>query len=83
MQQQLSQTSLPGHPQRPRAAPGAALLLAALMALLNYLIWGWANAPAAGLIATPGVLPRVHGIAYAPFARARMRRGCATRRRLM
>lgn len=45
-------------------------MLAALVAMLNYLIWGWASAPTANHIAAPGVLPRVNGLAYAPFARA-------------
>ena len=44
-------------------------MLAALMALANYLIWGWVSAPVATQ-AAPDVPARIHGLAYAPFARA-------------
>ncbi len=70
MQQQRLHSSPPHQPQRPHASLGTALVLAALMALANYLLWGWASAPSAALLAAPGVPPRVNGVAYAPFARA-------------
>ena len=44
----------------------AMLGLAVLMALANYLVWGWIATP----IAAPQVTPRVNGLAYAPFGRA-------------
>ena len=70
MQQQQQPPSPPHPTQRPHQAVGAALMLAALMALANYLIWGWASAPAAMLRDAPNLPARVHGVAYAPFARA-------------
>ena len=49
----------------PARKGGSALLLAALMALANYLLWGFTATP----IAAPDIEPRVNGLAYAPFAR--------------
>ena len=42
-----------------------AVLLAAVVALLNYALWGWFNQP----VAAPDAGPRVAGLAYAPFQR--------------
>ncbi len=42
-----------------------AWLLAASVALGNYLAWGWVGAP----IEAPDIAPKVSGLAYAPFAR--------------
>ena len=62
----MRQTTITPPPARPLKRSGTALLLAVLMALANYLLWGATAAP----IAAPDILPRVNGLAYAPFARA-------------
>ena len=44
----------------------AALWLAVLAALANYLVWGWVGAS----LHAPDVAPRVNGVTYAPFGRS-------------
>jgi exo-beta-1,3-glucanase (GH17 family)/cellulose synthase/poly-beta-1,6-N-acetylglucosamine synthase-like glycosyltransferase len=43
----------------------AALLLAAVVAAMNYLLWSWAGVA----VPAPDVATRVNGLTYAPFAR--------------
>ncbi len=62
----MPQTIASSPSAHPAWRSGFAVLLAALMALANYLLWGWTAAP----ITAPDITPRVNGLAYAPFARA-------------
>ena len=64
--QQQKFTTPPAAPVPSRRHTGSVAALAALAALLNYLVWGWVGSP----VAAPDVAPRVNGLAYAAFARA-------------